>query len=198
LAEAVHCRHCQVFRQAGRGLLERPAPAGYLEEWAALLAEEKGLVAAAAVSLMVFRLGPEWLAVESRLLREVAEAKVIHRLPHPRGWVVLGLVNVQGELLLCLSLGRLLGLDLAEPLRPADRPATARLLVLAGPGRPWAAPVDEIQGLERVDRARLAAPPATLELAAGRFCGAVFEGQGRWVGLLDEPLLAQGLKRSVG
>ena len=36
--------------------------------------------------------------------------RLIHSLPHRRQGIVLGLVNVRGELLICVSLARLLGI----------------------------------------------------------------------------------------
>src|SRR2546422_1979826 len=41
-----------------------------------------------------------------RSIAEVAERRVIHSLPHRRTGIVLGVVNVRGELLVCVSLGR--------------------------------------------------------------------------------------------
>lgn len=80
------------------------------------------------LSFVVFRIGPELFALPTQVLHEVAESRGIHSLPHRRHSVVLGLVNIRGELLICVSVGRLLGLDRdlegARPPAPLTRLTT--------------------------------------------------------------------------
>jgi chemotaxis-related protein WspD len=71
LPEVIHCQNCEVYCKAGRGLLEREPTADYLQEWQEELAEEKVKEEAASQSLVVFRLGMEYLALPMRALLEV-------------------------------------------------------------------------------------------------------------------------------
>ena len=66
LDKAIHCRNCPVFSAAGRGLLEQAFPRGYLEKWGHILAQNKEVESAADLSLIVFRLGDEWLALRTK------------------------------------------------------------------------------------------------------------------------------------
>ena len=71
-------------------------------------------------SLLMFRLGEEWLGLATRSLVEVAPLQAIHSLPHQRSRALLGVANVRGALVACLSLVELLGLDAsAAPAAPA-------------------------------------------------------------------------------
>src|SRR5438045_3658966 len=67
----IHCRNCPVFATAARGFFRRPAPEGYLAECATLLAEPVEPAACEDVSLLVFRLRGEWLALRTTVVVEV-------------------------------------------------------------------------------------------------------------------------------
>ena len=75
------------------------------------------------------------------VIAEVAERRVIHSLPHRRTGIVLGVVNVRGELLVCVSLAQLLGVEhKPEESAPRERrQALRRLLVVRDRGMPKAA-----------------------------------------------------------
>src|SRR5215471_11184069 len=111
LRKYVHCRNCPVYSSAGVRLLDRPLPEGYRVEWAAHYAEEEKHAPQARNSAVVFRISTEWLALPTEAFQEVAERRAIHSLPHRRQGIVMGLVNIRGELLICIALERLLGLD---------------------------------------------------------------------------------------
>ena len=119
----MHCRNCPTFAAAAVTLLDRAAPPGYLADWAAHLAraesqaEADPAVAHNGVSSVVFRVETEWLALPTSVLQEVTELRAIHTLPHRRGGSVFGIINVRGELLICVSLAKLLGLEQAPPVQ---------------------------------------------------------------------------------
>jgi chemotaxis signal transduction protein len=111
LARFIHCRNCPVYSEASLQLLDRPLPAEYRREWTAHFSREKQLPLPARTSALLFRLAAEWLALPTYAFQEVAERRPIHSLPHRRQGPVLGLVNIRGELLICVALARLLGLE---------------------------------------------------------------------------------------
>ena len=78
-------------------------------------AQPKQLAAPAKASALLFRINAEWLALPTQAFQEVAEHRLVHSLPHRRQGIVLGLVNIRGELLICVSLGHLLGLERTPP-----------------------------------------------------------------------------------
>ena len=129
LARLVHCRNCPVYAAAGTQLLNRPFPAGYRHEQTQHFAIEKDTGEPARISNVIFRIRSQWLALPTHAFQEVAERRPIHSLPHRRQGIVLGLANIRGELLVCVSLGHLLGMERAGFLE-ALRSAYHRLLVV--------------------------------------------------------------------
>jgi chemotaxis-related protein WspD len=120
----------------------------------------------------------------------------VHSLPHRRHGVVLGLVNVRGELLLCVSVGRLLGLNhgaSSEKLRAFYD----RLLVVSWTGQRLAIPADEVRGIYRFQPDELAEPPTTVSRSTQTFTQGLFLWEGRPVGLFNPDLLLSSLNRSL-
>ena len=109
LIEYVHCQNCPVFADAGRRFLDARSPEGYLEEWTARLAEKADAIADDQISVLVFRVADEWLALPVHALIEVMMPRPIHRVPYRAG-LLAGLVNIRGELQLCIHLAKLLGI----------------------------------------------------------------------------------------
>lgn len=196
LSRLVHCRNCPVYSAAGAELLNRPLPPGYRREWTEHFAIEKKTGEPAKTSGVIFRLRTEWLALPTQAFQEVAERRPIHSLPHRRRGLVLGLANIRGELLICVSVGCLLGLEPAG-LLPAARAVYHRLLVINWEGNRLAFPVDEVHGPHRFHVQELKAPPATLAKANPSFTRGVFHWGERAVGLLDAELLFTTLNRSL-
>jgi chemotaxis-related protein WspD len=132
---------------------------------------------------------------------EAADLRPIHSLPHRRNGVVLGVANVRGELLVCVSLEHLLGIE-AQPHAIAtirnQRLVHRRLLVLRHAGGRLAFPVDEAHGAERYDAAALKPVPSTVAKAAARYSKAMLAWRDQAVGLLDDELLFHSLDRSLG
>lgn len=176
--------------QAVHQLLEREAPDDYLREASEHYAAPQAAKRGDERSALVFRIGPEWLALPTTLVDEAADPRARHSLPQRRSGAALSIVNVRGELLACVSLRALLGIEAAEP---AVR--EARLLVLRQRQRRLACPVDQVDGILRYDPRALQPPPATL--AAGGFTRAMLQQAGRSVGLLDEEPLLRALERSL-
>jgi len=194
LIRVTHCRNCPVYRRGGRQLLEQAAPEGYLEQWADLLARAQAEEPAEVVATVVFRLGEECLALPAADFAEVVEVPPIHSLPHRLSRTLLGLVNVRGELELCVSLAEMLGIELAAD---AGRPARPRLAVIERDGEAWVFPVDEVIGVLRVDRRELVPPPATVTRDDSALTAALFQLGGERVALLDGDLLFARLRRAI-
>ncbi|WP_231586633.1 chemotaxis protein CheW [Cupriavidus basilensis] len=200
LAVYIRCRNCPAYSRAALELLDNlPAGEAGLPDEAT---PADGAARGPAVSCLVFRVGEEWLALPAAALAEVTAPCPVHTLPHRRHAAVLGLASVRGNLLVCISLARLLGQDPPANAGAANGVAGgagrgARLLVL-GQGRgAIALPVDEVTGIERVAESALQALPTTLSRASARYARALLQSGGRSVGLLDAGLLQQALTRSL-
>jgi chemotaxis-related protein WspD len=201
----VHCRNCPVLAEAARTFFDRGAPEGYLDSWRAILEEPAAVTEAADTSVLVFRVDKEWLSLPTSALVEVTPARRFHTVPHRTGTALAGLVNIRGQLQLCVSLHKVLGLSggpsSGVPASDQTNAGTARLIVLErdrphGPER-WVIGVDDVAGVHRVGRADLRPVPSTVSQAAARCSSALFEWQERTVALLDEVRLFEALHDMV-
>jgi chemotaxis-related protein WspD len=203
LPSHIHCRNCPVFSAAARTLLDVPAPLGSLqtatEHFARPALAEAGHTQGADVqSVIVFRLRAEWYAIRTAACLEIADVRPIHSLPHRRDAAVLGVVNVRGGLLVCISLAVILGAT-AGPEAPLmrRRAAVPRLLVARGAAGAVVFPVDEVDGVERFRARHLKEVPATIAHARASHTEALMPLTERSVGLLDEQLLLETVARTL-
>ena len=195
LQRHVHCHNCPVHAAAALALLDREPPAGTHAAWTAHFAAPPTAAAAETVPLFVFRVGADWLAMPAALVAEVAPERTVHTLPHRRRGAVLGVVNVHGALVVCLSLADVLGLDTPGGAPPRQFARGRMLLVRHGDVRA-ACPVDDVLGIQRVEAAALVETPAAV--AGARACVTqVWMRRDDAVGVLDEGLFGQALRRSV-
>jgi chemotaxis-related protein WspD len=205
LLRHIHCRNCPVFSAAARTLLDVPAPAGSrqiaTEHFTRPAQAEPGsAVSAQAQSAIVFRLRAQWYAIRTAVCLEIADLRPIHSLPHRRDGAVLGVANVRGGLLVCISLAVVLGVT-AQPEAAASQSrrhaAVPRLLVARGTAGAVVFPVDEVQGMERFSARDLKDIPATVAQAQATYTQALMTLGDRTVGLLDEQLLFYTVERAL-
>jgi chemotaxis-related protein WspD len=198
LAQHVHCRNCPVQAAAARSLLERLAPQDYQHDWTVHFAQPVPSLDAEMSSVVIFRIGSEWFALPTKSCLEVITARPIHSLPHRSDGVLLGVANVRGELVVCVSLSVLLGV--ATP-GAGDAVGTVssskRLLVVGWLEGPIAFLAEEVLSVyrHRVEDAKQ--PPATVAQARVRFTKAVLSWNGRSVGILDDELLRRAINRRI-
>lgn len=207
LKTVIHCRNCAVYSAAGRSLLERPAPAEYLKEWTDMLAEtateqvsvgEGTLVRATdAVSVIIFRLGNERLALPVSILQEVTSPCIIHTVPHRSNDLFLGILNIRGETLLCASLSRLLGLEPVADANSANPISTRRLIVAGRDESKWVFPVDEVYGIYRFHSNEFKESPVVVSKATEAYTTGVFTWQDKKVNFLNCEMLFHTLNRKI-
>lgn len=194
LPQHVHCRNCPVFAHAGQLLFAREMPPEYQSEWTDRLAQAITPPPGDSVPLVVFRLADEWFAWHARSVVEVTEPKVIRRIPHRTNRLLLGLVNIRGELQLGVSLSELLSLHHDDGRAAADAPARARFLVTAHGSASWVFPVDEVSGVRRIPLATLGNVPTTVSHAAAQFTQGVIAADGHTIGYLADDLVFTALE----
>jgi chemotaxis-related protein WspD len=187
LQKFIHCRNCPVYSAAGVRLIDRPLPKNYRQEWTQHFSIERQYPEPGSASVILFRLQDEWLAMPTHSFQEVAEKRPIHSLPPRREGSVLGLANVRGELVVCISLGHLLQTENVPSLETL-RLNYQRLLVIQWEARRLAFPVDEVHGPQRVHAHELKGPPAMLARNS-RYARSVFQWQDRTAGLVDPHLV---------
>ena len=197
-----------MFAAAARTFFDRPAPEGYLAEWSRWLAgsvaldhaaskQERlmpvpGTTMASAVSVLIFRLGVEWLAFRTQAVAEVTTPRPVHRIPHRSNQVLWDWSTSKARFNFVSRCRGLLGVE-------EHRRSSTRLVVLRDRDRAeiWAFEADEVLGVHRVPRSQLRGVPSTLVNPAVGFSQAVLSWNERSIGLLDEQRVFAAL-RSLG
>ena len=194
LAVAVHCRNCPVYSDAGRSLLDRPLINEYRAEWTARLASATETQQRTTHAVVIFSLQSEFLALPAPIFNEIAAMRRIRRVPGVHNKLLLGMVNIRGELQLCISLHALLGFETGSAIPEAG---SGRLMLIQQGTDAWAFPVDDVHGTYRYNPESLSPPPATVEKSRSRFSRGTLEWEGKRVGCLDETMVFSALKGSM-
>jgi chemotaxis-related protein WspD len=195
LRQVIHCRNCKVYSSAASNLLDAEPSSDYIAHWTRQASRKRDVAERATVSVLIFRIGNEWFALQSTSLTEIAGMRRIHSIPNRRNGIVLGLANIRGELVVCVSLRGILNIEDAEQTDANDQ--RRRLLVIHRDGASTVCPVDEVHGIERFTTRDLGALPATVSGASARYTCATLSWSERTVGVLDERMLFQAVARNV-
>lgn len=197
LKEIVHCRNCEVFISRGRRLFERELPDAYKSSWTDILAVEKEDEHSNRRTLILFRVGSEWLSLPVSVFSEIVENQIPRSVPHRKNPVFLGLVNIYGELQLCFSMHRLLHLE-NTPAENFDQQYYRPLMIVINENsHKWVFPTDFIQGILRVHPEEMTNVPITVSKSHDSITKAIFKTDHGNVALLDEQSIFQKLKKCV-
>jgi chemotaxis-related protein WspD len=213
LSHFIHCRNCPVYSTAGRNLLERSSPDNYQQEWTQFFAEttvdkknklerlaikSDYLVKTENLTVAIFRLQREWLALPAQVLKETISPTLIHTIPHRSNEILKGLVNIRGELQLCISLSKLLHLETTQSLPDSLSPINyARMIVIEKGSNTWVFPVDEFYGLYQFHHHDLKEPPNQTPSVINTYTKGFFYWESRSLSYIDDELLFMSLNRKV-
>lgn len=214
LERHVHCRNCERYTDAAMHLLDRytvgPQPAAneIAPQGAPTLPTDSPSAESQGSSALVFRVGSAWFAVRTDSLLAVCPSGAVHSLPHRRSRVLLGICNVDGALVPCISLAALLAVetvpDMATPAHAPQGTGAApgqqgvpRVLVFRAAGGPVVTSVSEIDGVYRLPLAQITQTFQQTGLPTSQLARGAMQWQGRSLTLLDEERLAAALLRSL-
>lgn len=204
LQQFIQCHNCPVYAKAGRSLLERPlsdrsATADYLQDWTDILAHAKESdTSTDIISLFIFRLGVEWLALPPNTCKEVTEDCPIHKIPHRSNHILAGIVNIRGEIQLCINLHHLLDIEPAPPGGAASTHLAYRRMVVAEKnGSTWVFAADEIHGIHHATTEDLRNVPTTLSKSQAAYTKGIIKWHHKNVACLDEELLFYTLYNKI-
>lgn len=196
LSKVIHCRNCSVHAAAGRSLLDRAVPENYLQEWANLRVDAPEATDVDTLSVVIFRLEAEWLALPALIFKEVTLISTVHTLPHRSNAILKGLVNIRGELQLCVSLSSFLGLE-TSITQTSSRLVYQRMVVVEKEGSLWVFPVDELYGVQRINSDQIQSLPDTVSKAKDTYTRGILRWETQSVSYLDDDLLFYSLSRRV-
>jgi chemotaxis-related protein WspD len=194
LATHIHCRECPVYARAAHARLDAPLSPDDIAERTRHFAQLATAEETELTSVLLFRLASEWFGAPTTVVHEVADARSVHMLPHRRASAVTGVTNVRGELLVCVSLDRVLHVERTAPPVPVT---ASRLVVLRRGEIRAAGAVDEVFGVHRFSTRDRRPVPATVAKSHAPLCSHVIGWRGRTVGVLDDHALFGALQRAM-
>ncbi len=154
-----HCRNCPTYANAALRLLNSRAPAEYRSEWTRHLARATSDPPTGLRPILVFKLGDHWMAIPTDIVVEVAEMSMIHCIPHRSEEVLRGVVNVRGELLVCVSLGRWFGFHRAIRTKVKSLIGEEERLVVTGTDEDrFVFPVSQVRGIRYYQTGKVRPP----------------------------------------
>jgi len=196
LPEHGHCRNCDEYSAAAKSLFDREVPSEELRTWTEQLAQVKQQQILQMVSVVVLRVKSEWLALGIQYFQEAFDPRPVHTVPFRSNEVFRGLVNVNGELVPCISLAHLLRLA-DEPEARADRRHSPGRMVVVDKGKDrFVFAADEVLGVRQFAPELMLKPPSTLSKCPESVSRGVIEIEAKTVGWLDENKLAAAVRGS--
>lgn len=162
LREVIHCRNCNVYIRIGRDVFEKEIPPEYISEWTKEYSKLKIEKRKSKESIIIFRLDNEWFGLPTKYLYEIIENRKIQSVPHYSGNVLLGLINVRGQIRLGFSLKNLLGVKAEPDQLNGNNGAIRRNIVIQFEDDSYVFPVDEISGVYRFDKQEYQEIPSTV------------------------------------
>jgi len=180
-------------------LFQRSPPEPYMQEWMELLREEKAdPKEVQEINLLLFRIKQDWLALTTNVFSQVCEEKAVHLIPHKLSPILMGFVNVGGQIRVCIALDKLLEIKgSGTELERTNQIIYNRFIVIEKEGEHWVFPVDEVFGIFRCAKNQIENVPVNLAKSSTNYLKGVIEWEEKSVGYLDDELLFYSLRRSV-
>jgi chemotaxis-related protein WspD len=191
-----HCRLCPIYSEKGRSLFDRESSEDLIEIWTKEISAPKQIEKSNTVSVVIFRVNNEWFALSTSYFKEAVNHRTIHSVPDRSNDVFLGIVNISGELLLCLDSYRVFGVDTSENEEGKSK-NVQRMIVLKENNERFVLIVDEILGVIRLSMDETVKGPSTLVNAPESLSKSVFKYNNKKIGFIDPEKLFKSLHGSL-
>lgn len=179
-------------------LLDRQADASYVSMWEDLLKREKqASLLVQEGSLLIFRIGDEWLGLSTKFVESIIEKRLVHTVPSTRIDILRGVINVRGQLRLCVNLHSLLEITSEQISVQGAAKKHSRMMVIRRGGEVWVFGVDEVYGAINCDFHDLENVPVNVSKSTTNYLKGIWKWQNQSIGVLDEELLFESLRRFV-
>ncbi len=180
-------------------LFDRPPETSYLEEWVKLLSQSlQEMEVYNETSFVVFRLANELFAISALVFVEITPERAYSTIPCSYDPIMLGVVNMRGQLRLCFSLQALLGFEKEAAYDFESKTASSPnhfMLAITDKNNTWAFSVDDVVGVSSFDLKHMSNVPVNLLNSQDNYLKGMFKLNEKNVFVLDEDLLFQDLRR---
>ena len=183
--------------KSANSLLDRTPPAELIEEWTADLASPKNFSEAEdLMAVIVFRCNQQWSALSAHIFDCVCTPRPIRTVPLRTGDAFRGLVNIDGELSLCVSLPTILGIA-DEGEYQTGLLTTRRLCLIRCERERVAFEVDELLGHRSIPRNSFTSVPENLAGNSNSYTESYCTLEGKLIALLNINKLSASLRGAL-
>lgn len=193
-----HCKNCPVYALGGRHLLEREISPELIHEWTSIISLPKESESSNKISVVIFRIADEWLGLNTNIFQEAVVARYVHYVPGRSNDYFHGIINVNGELLMCISLAKFLNLPHVMPKSDTGKERIYKnILIIFDKNYRYAFPADEFFGVASLPKEDLLQPPLTVSKADNTITNAIISHNNKSVSVIDESKLFNLINRKV-
>ena len=193
-----HCKNCPVYALGGRHLLEREISPDMIREWTSIISLPKVSESRDKTSVVIFRIADEWLGLNTNVFQEAVVSKFIHYVPSRTNDFFHGIINVNGELLMCISLAKFLNLPAVIQESESGREKQFKnILIVFDKNYRYAFPADEFFGVSSLSKDEMSNPPLTVSKADNTITKAIISHQNKKISIIDEEKLFALINRKV-
>lgn len=175
----------------------------YLEECTRQLAQPQEVVSEEVKesSFVVFRLSNEWFGLSALVFSEIATMRAVNILPHKMDPILLGVVNLRGQLCISFSLHVLLGLDEKEQetksVEKRSKIHYSRLIAISYEKQIFTFPVDDVDSVFQFDLSKMMNVPVNISHSKENFLKGVVILQDKRINIINEEILFSTLLRRL-
>ncbi|HPI20116.1 MAG TPA: chemotaxis protein CheW [Candidatus Kapabacteria bacterium] len=195
LDKYIHCRHCPEYSKAGRQLLNRAIEKEAITEATIQFSLEKEETQGVTLSVVIFRIENEWLAIRTEYFQEIQEWRQSHSIPFRTNRCFKGIVNINGELLLCISASELIGVE-NKGINIVDL-TKKRLIILKNENLRYVIEADEFIGVVSISQDELQKTPSTISKSPKSLSVRLFNFKSLQIGLLDQEKLFNTIEEEL-
>ncbi|MBX3043309.1 MAG: chemotaxis protein CheW [Candidatus Kapabacteria bacterium] len=187
LDEFHHCKNCPVYALGGRHLLEREISPDMIKEWTSIISLPKEPETRDLKSFVIFRIADEWLALNTNIFQEAVVNKFVHFVPSRTNDYLHGIINVNGELLVCISLAKFLNLPRVMPDTLNGKENEYKyILIIFDKYTRYAFPADEFLGVSSISEEEMSQPPLTVTKSDNTVTKSIISHNSRTISIIDD------------
>lgn len=176
-------------------LLDKTPNSTYVQEWTDILSHERGSVHLKAVqSILLFKIGNECLALKTSVVKEVIGMRLIRVIPHLTDGILNGIINLRGQLALCIALEKVLQIDTPSIDNSNN---TSKMISIGLNDSNWVFIADEVFGIHLIYEGDITNTPVTVAKSTANYLKGIISIENKTASLLDEELLFYSLEKRL-
>ncbi|NLO20349.1 MAG: hypothetical protein GX121_10845 [Ignavibacteria bacterium] len=176
-------------------LISKEIQEAFFEKWTSQFSEEKEKTEDDSLGVLIFRVENKWLAIKADAFQEILDWKKTHSVPFRTNEVFKGIVNVNGELLLSISITGLLSI---EKYKDSDIDlAKWKIIVIKKDQQRYAFEANEFIGVVKVPQSQIQKGRTTISESQNPFLVDTFSYQDIKISLIEQEQLFAAIEKEL-